>query len=273
MAFPYFWHNGELLPTEQATVPLSRLEYSYGFGVYESIRVNKGTVFFLEEHCERLMESAKTIGLDHNFSPDFVRKCVTDLIAQNRVEACNVKVLLIGAPAAEEATLDILCLNPLFPSRQLYKDGATCITFKYEREYPAAKTLNMLSSYLAFRQAKAAGAYDALLINRLGCITEGTRTNFFALKGRVLISPPSSQVLLGVTRQNVLKVAQKTGLELVEQDIPLLELPNYDGAFITSTSSKVLPLQKIDEYNFDPALPAIRQLMQDFDKYLISYSS
>jgi branched-chain amino acid aminotransferase len=265
MEYQYFSHNGTLLPLDQATVPLSRLEYSYGFGVYETIRVAKGKACFVDEHCARLLQSAKTIDLDHPFSAQLVQDSIGALIKKNKVETCNLKILLIGGSTPATATLDILCLNPLFPDRKLYKNGATCITYRYERDFPNAKTLNMLPSYLAYRQARRAGAYDALFINDHDCITEGTRTNFFVIKGRTLISPPAATILPGMTRKHVMAVARTTGFKVIEQAIPLADLAQYDGAFITSTSSKILPLISIDDYAW-PAIPAgTKALMTAFD--------
>ncbi len=270
MSFKFFSHNGEILPADQATVPLSRVEYSYGFGVYESIRVSKGKIFFLNEHCRRLMESAEVIGLGHTYTIEFVTNSIRELIKRNEAETCNLKILLIGGRTDADATLDILCLNPLFPDRKLYTQGTSCTTYNYEREFPHAKTLNMLSSYIAYREAAKAGGYDALLINRRGYITEGTRTNFFAIKDMTLVSPKEEDILLGVTRDNVLKVARQNGFEIQEQDISLDDLTNYDGCFLTSTSSKIMPISKIDDQDFGPPSVSLQELMSAFNQFLDS---
>ena len=210
MDFKYFSKNGKILPVEEAVIPLSNIEYQYGFGVYENIRVNDGVPYFLKDHIERLLESARIIGLEHTFDESFVKKSAADLVKKNGAGTYNLKVLLIGGA---EPALYILALNPHFPDKKLYRGGADFITYEYERPYPSAKTLNMLQSYLAYKKAREAGAYDALLISSKGCITEGTRTNFFCMQGRTLISPPEDEILLGVTRKVVLKVAKEEGFE------------------------------------------------------------
>lgn len=268
MSYSYFSRNGEILPIDDATIPLSNVEYSYGFGVYESIRIANGTVYFLPEHCHRLMKSAEVISLEHNFTAEFVAQSISSLLAKNAAETCNIKVLLIGGRSAQAATLYILCLNPLFPNRKLYRNGVTAITYEYERDFPQAKTLNMLPSYLAYRQARAAGAYDALLINRDGNIIEGTRTNFFALKDRTIFTPPESVVLPGVTRHHVLEVARQNNYQLIEQQIPLTSLQEYDDFFLTSTSSKIMPLHSIDAQVIGVPGDELLNLMNLFDKYI-----
>lgn len=250
-------------------VPLQNVHYSYGFGVYENIRVSKGRPLFLEEHCERLLNSAKIIDLPHGFETDFISKTAKELIAKNNAEGCNLKILLVGGKDADSANLYMICLNPLFPDRKLYKEGAHTITKNLERQFPQAKTLNMLPSYLAYREASAAGAYDALLINDEGNVTEGTRSNFFTLKGKTICSPKESDILLGVTRHHVIETAKANGFEVVEKDIPLNNLQNYDAAFLTSTSSKIVPVRTIDELTIQSEpTPELQELMRIFDSYL-----
>ena len=268
MEFKYFSRNGELLPIADAQVSLSNIEYSYGFGVYESVRVSNGVKYFIEDHIGRLMESARIIGLTHTFTTESVSDAITELLAKNEVETCNVKILLIGGRTPEDASLNILCLNPLFPDKKLYRDGVETVTYEYERAFPHAKTLNMLQSYLAYRKAKEAGAYDALLIDRKGRIVEGTRTNFFCIKGKTLYSPNEEDILPGITRKAVLKVAAQQGYEIVQKDIRPADLGEYDGAFLTSTSSKILPIKTIDIHTFGEQPSSLKELMTAFDTFL-----
>jgi len=268
MTFDFFSRNGNILPVAEAKVPLSNIEYSYGFGVYESIRVSNGVTYFLEEHIERLLGSARTISLEHPFSGKIVSRAIGELLAKNGAETCNVKILLIGGRATEEAEFNILCLNPLFPDKKMYRDGVACVTYEYERPFPHAKTLNMLQSYLAYRKAKEADAYDALLINKRGCITEGTRTNFFCMKGKTLFSPNENDILLGVTRKVVIRVAAEHGFEVIQKDIYLKDLPEYDGAFLTSTSSGIMPVASIGGFKFGAQPPALKGLIDAFDAFI-----
>jgi len=176
----------------------------------------------------------------------------------------NIKMLLIGG---EEPQLCIMALAPHFPDRKLYSEGVKTISVPYERLFPNAKTLNMLASYLAYKQAKEQGCYEAVLINRLGNILEGTRSNFFAIKGKVLFTPPAEEVLEGVTRQTVIAVAQKAGFTVEERSLPFAEIVRYEGVFLTSTSAKILPIRQIDDHGFE--IPEkLRELMRAYDTFL-----
>jgi branched-chain amino acid aminotransferase len=263
--FAFFSKNGHILPIEQAVIPLSNIEYSYGFGVYETLKVRHGILYFVDQHVERLFASAEIIGLEHSFAKEDVKRYIQELVSKLAIDACNIKMLLIGG---KEPQLFIQALAPLFPDRKLYSDGAKTITVNYERLYPNAKTLNMFPSYMAYRKARKAGCYDALLINKDGNIIEGTRTNFFALKVNELHTPPLKEVLEGVTRQTVIAVAKKHGFKLVEGDIPLDKIGDYDGAFLTSTSTKIIPIKQIDDFSFPEIPAALRELMKRYDDFL-----
>ena len=266
MSFKFFSHNGQIKSVEEAAIPLSNIEYQYGFGVYETIRVTNGVPYFLKDHLERLAESARIIGLEHAFSNEFIANAIAELIRENVVETCNLKILLIGGSTKETASLYILCLNPLFPDKKLYRDGVHCITYEHERMFPHAKTLSMLGSYLAYRKARMASAYEALLVNH-GNITEGTRTNFFAIKEKTLYSAPEKDILLGVTRKAVLTIATQNGFRVEERNLRLDDIKEY-GAFLTSTSSKILPIRSIDSLTLREPPLALKTLMFLFDEFL-----
>jgi branched-subunit amino acid aminotransferase/4-amino-4-deoxychorismate lyase len=268
MEFKYFLKNDQTCPIEQAVIPLSNIEYSYGFGVYETIRVINGTAYFLNDHLDRLFESAKIIDLDHSFNKETARKGLLDLISKAESDSYNIKVLLIGGPSKEQASLFALCFNPLFPQKKVYKEGVELITKNFERIFPQAKTLNMLQSFLAYREARKVEAYDALLVNRRGCITEGTRTNFFCIKDQVIYSPPEKDILLGITRKALLHVAKGNGYEIEMKEINIEDVSEYDGAFISSTSSKIIPIKSIDGRLLPVASESLRKLMGQFDDFL-----
>ncbi|KKQ24108.1 MAG: D-amino-acid transaminase [Candidatus Roizmanbacteria bacterium GW2011_GWC2_37_13] len=267
MDFKYFSYNGQVLPIDQAVIPLTSKEYTYGFGVYETIRIKNGIPYFLKEHAKRLIESARIIELEHPFSLSFVENSVLDLIKKIGPMTINLKVLLLGAPIKEKASLYLVCLNPLFPDRKLYKHGADFITFNYERVLPNSKSLNMLFSYIAYTKARRLGSYDALLINRHGFITEGTMTNFYCIKDKTIYTPFEKDILLGVTMDAVFMVARKNSYKIIEKNISLKDVSSYDGAFITSTSSKIIPVRSIDGkiYNYPEKL---KKLMSLFDEFL-----
>ncbi|MFM2414634.1 MAG: hypothetical protein RI911_327 [Candidatus Parcubacteria bacterium] len=267
MSFSVFSKNGEIRPITEAVVSLDSIEYTYGYGVYETIRVRRREPLFVADHLLRLRISCETLQLKHQFSDDVIAGALRNLIAAIEQDTYNLKILLIGGATPERAQLYILASNPHFPDKAMYRDGVHTIVRHFERAYPQAKSLNMLQSYMAYRDAKEAHAYDTLLVNHKQCVTEGTRTNFFVLDGKTIISPPESEILLGVTRKHVLSVAASIGLTYKEQDIELATVLKYDAAFLTSTSTKIVPIASIDSQHLAPIPETLRELMKAFDKF------
>lgn len=269
MVFQFFSKNGTILPVDQATVSLFNIEYSYGFGVYETLKVRNGVVYFIDQHLERLEQSTNIITLTHPYTKPQIKTYIQELLEKHgNIEACNIKILLIGAGKSEEAQLYIFLSAPLFPDRKLYSQGARTITINYQRIFPQAKTLNMLGSYLAYKKAQEQGCYDALLIDENKYILEGTRTNFFAIKNNTLFTPLTEKVLEGVTRMTVMYVAKQNGFTIKETDIKLDEISQYDGCFITSTSTKIIPIQQINDYALADIPEELKKLMKLYDVFL-----
>src|ERR1035437_6794945 len=247
MNIKHFSRNGIILPLSKATVPLENVAYQYGFGVYESLRVRNKIVFFAKQHIERLLQSAKFIDLKHEYTLLKINAYIQDVVQKNNVENCSLKIILIGGKEVKDTILFILPLAPLFPDKKLYSIGVTAETVQYERFLPNAKTLNMLQSYMYYTKAKVKGHYDTLFLDNKGNILEGSRTNFFVIKDTTLITPPKEKLLEGITRRTVIAVAKKSGFVVKEGEISFSKLEDFDDAFLTCTSAKIIPLIQIDD--------------------------
>jgi branched-chain amino acid aminotransferase len=264
----FFSKNGQILPISEATISLLNIEYSYGYGVYETLKVRNRKIYFVDMHLERLEYSAKVIGIVIPFSKTDIKNFLNQLVNKIDAESCNLKILVIGG---KETTLSIFASAPLFPDKKLYKTGASMISYTYERLFPTAKTLNMLPSYIAYKKAQEKNCYDALLIDKDGAILEGTRTNFCLLKGKTIFRAPIGKVLEGVTFLTLTDVARAAGFEVKEAEIHIHDLKNYDGAFLTSTSTKIMPVIQINDFKFAHISPELKELMAVYDTFLEKY--
>ncbi len=252
----------------EASIPIDQTEVTYGFGVYETVKIRNNTIYFLPQHIDRLMYSAKQITLVHKFTSDFVKEAMYNLIPHTGEASCNIKVLLYGAPTPELTQLYILPSAPLYPDRKWYRDGVSLTAYEHERWMPQAKTLNMLPSYVMYKKAKASGHYDALLYNHQGHICEGTRTNVYLMKGKSIFSPQKKDVLEGVTMMSLEKVISQTDFSIEYVDVPMSTLNNYDGMFISSTSTKIMPVRCVDDHTFPGISEDLQALIRVYDKAL-----
>lgn len=268
----FFNKNGVLLPLSEGVISIDHLELFYGFGVYELIKIRNQKAHLLQDHAERLMYSAEIIGLEHQFTREKIREWAEKLLEANKIEAANLKMILLGGSSAAEATLNMFLTAPRFVEKKEYRDGVKVITVKHERFLPQAKTLNMLPSYLAYHEAQKAEAFDALFIDHENKVHEGTRTNFFAIKNKILITPPLEFVLGGITRQTVIDCAEKNEYMIQEALLSLAEIYQADGAFITNTSGGIVPIKQIDSHVYPeiaPEIQTLRKLYEDFSHAML----
>ncbi len=264
-------YNGTIIPQEKALISVDNLAFTYGYGVYENLKVRNKFLYFPLEHLERLTHSAQVISLPLAYSPKQMREFLTAFIALIPDESFNIKMLAVGNNAGT-SDLYIFASAPQYLSRKAYTQGVTAITYHGQRTFVSAKTLSMLESYLAYTKAKEQQCYDALLISTIGTITEGTRTNLFFTDGKSIFTPPKDSVLEGVTRAKVMEALQQEGIIVYEKVLPLSELKSYQGYFLTSTSANIVPLSGIDAHSFE--IPAIiKQVIKIYEQYLTAYQN
>ncbi|MBI2651590.1 aminotransferase class IV [Candidatus Woesearchaeota archaeon] len=268
----FFSLNGKLLPLKKAVISIDNIEFSYGFGVYENLKVRNRFIYFPEMHCERMLYSAKIIGLKTSLSAEQIHNNIKNFVNSVKEDSFNIKMMLIGKKErqTESSDLYIFANAPLYLPKKAYSKGVKVITYHGERQLQQAKTLNMLMSYLAYSKARAENAHDALLVDKEGNIREGTRTNFFFTDGKNIYTTAENKVLNGVTRITLIDALSKNGIQVMEKNISLKEIDNYKGFFLTSTSAKVLPISKIDSKEI--AIPEIvRNIARVYDEYLDGY--
>ena len=238
--------NGELVEDPQISV-LNKANF-FAFSVYESVRVTKRNIHFLNDHVDRLFDSAKMIGLEHNFSKEEIKKWTELLVSKIEKEDCLLRFQLFGADDASDVLLYIFPVGITFYPDKYYSNGVKVITYEYERLLPKAKTNNLLGSYIALRGAYKQDALEALLVNVNGEVLEGTRTNFYAIKEGILYTN-DCDVLDGVTRKHLLKVAEGIvkGIKFVSIKLSDIKKGLYDEYFISSSTMGIMPINQIDD--------------------------
>ena len=246
MSLPlYVSRNGVLIPPEQARVSVFNPAVYGAYGVYESMQVVHGRAFEEVAHLQRLVQSAEILSLSLPADLATIGRWIGEVIAANGATDCTLRLFVVGPDNGGEVVAYIWPQpSPVYPPRY-YTEGVTAITFEGGRYLPQAKSLNSLVSYLAQRQARMASVHEGLLHHN-GCLTEGSNSNLFVVQGGVILTPPGSEVLAGVTRDLVIALAGSNGLPLIEAPLPLAELSRWEECLITSTSRHVMPVTAID---------------------------
>ena len=243
--FNYAILNGGCIRQAEAQISLFDQALLSSFGVYEAIKVDQGRPFHLEEHLHRLLKSAEMLDLSLGIE---VPTLVDWFKQLNRVDpGATWRLTIIGLGAVESGGQPIIAMQPepmrTYPG-ELYRRGAKAVLYEGQRALPACKSLNTLVNFLARRAATRVGALEGLLHHN-GHLTEGARSNLFAVRGGQLLTPPASTVLSGITRDIIVQVMSHTSHPVIEAQLST-DLSQYDEFFISSTSMHVMPVTEID---------------------------
>lgn len=237
----YFISNGSKYPSNQiGNFCISQPT------IYEVIRVIEGIPLFLEDHLARLEASAASLKVDIKGIIPNIKSDISELIKINNSPDKNVKLVVYNL---ENTTPDyVICfIHSNYPTKEQYLEGVPTILFHAERHNPNAKIINNELRQTINCKLKEENAYEALLVNSKGEITEGSRSNLFFIKEGKVYTASKEDVLIGITRKYIIKACSNLKLEVIEQPIPLSMLEYAEGAFITGTSPKVLPIATINE--------------------------
>jgi len=249
--------NGALLPRSQAKISPFDLGFLYGYSLFETMRAYSGRIFRLERHLERLSTSAKLLGLPLNAF--VIEKACYDTLKANNLKEARIRLTVsIGEgeavpdlPKHPKPTVLVIATSYIPPSAETYRNGykALVSALRQNSQSPLSrlKSANYLNNVLARREARAAGADEAILLNEQGFLCEGSTSNIFLVSKGTLITPgEESGCLPGVTRQVVMELVQALGISLVEREVRLEELLRADEAFLTNSIMELMPLAEVN---------------------------
>jgi len=239
-------HNGQLIAPSDAHISIFNPAIFGAFGVYESIQLYQGVIFRLDDHLQRLADSAAAIDLKLPAGLDIIARWTQEAIAANGCRDALIRMFALGPTSGHAPELFIWPETPRTLPTEVYEQGVGAVTFQGERALPHAKSLNTLVNHLARMHALQAGEHEGLLVDRALCVTEGSSSNLFIVLDGVLLTAPDEDVLAGVTQLELLKLAGELGLPVLQRPLLLAERLHWDEAFLTSTSRHVLPLVRID---------------------------
>ena len=241
-----------------------------GKSLYEVIRIEEGVPLFVEKNLKRLENSAKITNLILPISKEEIRKKINKLIQVNEVKIGNIKIVFNFFK--DKCNFYAYFLKHNYPTKEQYANGVDTIFFHGERRNPNAKIVNTEFRASIEAKMKENNAYEALLIDRNGNITEGSRSNIFMVRDKTVYTAPLKDVLPGTTRDSIIEVVLKCGYEFKEKRINYKDITKIDGMFISGTLSKVLPIRKIESIQMNSSKNAvIRNIMAEYDKMIKEY--
>ncbi len=254
----YFIYNGDLQPSELFD---NTLVYE-GESVYEVIRMMKGLPVFFRDHIKRLETSTRVQNKLMLISAEQIRKDIIKLSENEKIKDANLKIIFNYN--GFNFNYLIYFIEPVYPTAEQYRKGVKGILFNAERKDPEAKVINHKLRSEIFHKLIIESAYEALLVNKNFCITEGSRSNIFFIRENKIFTAPDNCVLSGITRKHILEICEETGLNVEFECVKADKLRDYETVFMSGTSPVVLPFRLIDNTVFNvkhPYLSMLRNIM------------
>ena len=249
--------NGSLLPRSQAQISPFDLGFLYGYGLFETMRAYSGHIFRLERHLERLSKSAKLLGLPLNAFD--LKKACRETLQANKLKDARIRLTVSmgegeaapDLPKHPNPTVLVTATRYVPLSDEAYRKGykAVVSTIDQDSQSPLSrlKSANYLNNILARREAGAAGADEAILLNERGFLCEGSTSNIFLVsKGELITPDEESGCLPGITREVVIELDLEVGIGISEREVRLEELLHADEAFLTNSIMELMPLAEVN---------------------------
>jgi branched-chain amino acid aminotransferase len=272
--------DGEFLPKEKAVVSVFDHGLLYGDGIFEGIRAYHNRVFKLQDHIDRLYDSAKVILLEIPITREEMAEVVLETMRRNGLREGYIRLVVtrgvgdLGLDPKKCPRASVICIGAsiqLYPE-EFYKRGLDIVTVPTRRNLaeavnPRIKSLNYLNNVLAKIEASLAGTIEAVMLNAEGYVAEATGDNIFIIKNGVLITPPSYiGILEGITRNTVMELARARGIQVVETLFTRYDIYTADECFLTGTAAEVIPVVKVDARVIGDGQPGemTRILITDF---------
>jgi len=282
----YIWIHDALRPASEGVVPFLSAGMQFGFSVFEGIRcysTDKGSaVFRLDEHVERLMDSAHIVGFrELPVNAEKVKRAILQTIAANEFSACYIRPMIYldgammmtiedGQPRFVVAVWEW----GNFLGGEAKERGIRANIASFTRLHPnimmtkAKVSGNYVSSILAKTESKRAGFDEAIMLGPDGYVAECTGENLFLVRNKVVYTSPRAGILEGITRDTLITLARDLGYTVVEEPISRDQLYIADEVFVCGTAAEVIGLREIDfrVIGDGKAGPVTRALQQEFDK-------
>jgi branched-chain amino acid aminotransferase len=279
------WHNGQFVPWNEARIHVLSHVVSYGSSVFEGIRcyaTQAGpAVFRLRDHVRRIVDSAKIYRIEVPYDIDHLSDALCELVRVNKMNACYLRPIVLRGygnmgvfSGSNPVEVYLACWEwGRYLGEDALAQGVDVCVSSWNRMAPntlpalAKAGANYMNSQLIKMEAVADGYDEGIALDTAGYVSEGSGENIFVVRdGKILTPPLAASVLLGITRDTVLRLAQDLGIPVIETLIPREMLYIADEVFFSGTAAEITPIRSVDRIPVGPGRrgPITEQLQKEF---------
>ena len=285
----YVWFDGKYILTEKAQVPITTHAIHYGTSIFEGIRAywngKNLHIFRLDEHVKRFRRSGQFYNISLNFSDKVISDAIIGICRKNKIKkSCYIRPFYfvgdygINLHVTEKAPTNVGIFSFLFGDL-FNKNGISAGVVSW-RKFSGKSTPtqakmggNYLNSIIATQEAKRNGVDEAILLDHNGNVSEAPGENIFIVRDEQLATPSlASSALEGITRDAVIKIARDLDIDVVERDIPRMELSMSDEIFLTGTAAEITPIISMDSKKVGNGKPGVitKKMMKEYTNIVMN---
>tara|TARA_Y100000816_G_scaffold153003_1_gene108996 strand:+ start:257 stop:1180 length:924 start_codon:yes stop_codon:yes gene_type:complete len=261
----FIWFDGKLVPWRDATVHVLTHTLHYGMGVFEGVRAydtkNGTCIFRIEEHTQRLINSAKILGMKIPYSFDEIVDAQIEVVRENKLTSGYIRPMCfygaegmgLRADGLKEHLIVAAWEWGSYFSKENLQKGIRVKTSSYNKHFvnssmcKAKANGNYINSMLALQEALNGGYDEALLLDTNGFVAEGSGENIFIVTEGKIVTPELTSALDGITRRSVIEFANDLDIEIITKPITKDEIYIAEEAFFTGTAAEVTPIRELDD--------------------------
>jgi branched-chain amino acid aminotransferase len=275
--------NDKLVDVDKACIGISDAGLLYGAGLFETMRCYDGVVFRLEDHLERLFNSAAALMVQNTFEKSFIEEAIYATIQANNITDARLRLTLTSGAMSESvekrvSTLLITATKMQTYPAAYYEKGVLVILSPY-RQNPfepttGHKSLNYFSRITALGYAHQKNAAEAIWFTIDNRLAEGCISNVFLVKDSVLYTPTlATPVLPGIARKTITQTASENSIKLVEKDLFINDVLAADEIFLTNVIMQVMPITGVEKHTVGDGKvgPMVKELQKKYDEYVANY--
>lgn len=258
------WFDGEWVDWREAKIHVLTHTLHYGMGVFEGVRAyqadNGTAIFRLEEHTNRLFNSAKIMNMDIGYSKDEINQAQREAVTKNNLDSAYIRPMCFYGSEGMGLRADGLKVHTIIAAWEWgsylgednMKNGLRVRTSSFTRHHvniamtKAKANGNYINSMLALQEALTDGYDEALLLDVDGFVAEGSGENVFIIRDGMIYTPDLTSALAGITRDTIVTLARDLGYKVIEKRITRDEVYCADEAFFTGTAAELTPIRELD---------------------------